>query len=362
MGLIRHDFFVSLPRRPSEIWVRNEYLRIGSMESIANSWAYNGSLDNSLSFIWENAENASPWIVIDSAVSESELRNLIEYLFGSISTTYGKIRLHNGFPIPWINRFERFYLEFTDNNGIFTNDAVKSVYINNLIDTVQSAPGYSENRNKIVFVDGLHYNDGILLSRADYSASNLNIDISANASYSIENSLNEYRSLIPRTPDRPATTPYNILRSISFENTTQDISTASYAAVFMDLLGDNTSASLTDVSLINEKKIDESKYEAMKIVSLAAKGESIKLESASERTDKEEIKGYAFAEGEKTNLIFVSLSDTPSSIFINISEIIRGAQITKIDSTGKNIEISKVKAIDKRFTILPGQVILIVLD
>ena len=196
--------------------IRNEYLKLGSIETTANSWAYNGSLDNSLKLIWENTVNASPWIVIDSAVSEAELRNLIEYLFGSISTTYGKIRLHNGFPIPWINRFERFYLEFTDNIGIFTNDAVKSAYVNNLIDTVQLAPGYSENRNKIVFIDGLHYNDGILLSRADYSASSIKLKISANESYSIENSLNQYRSLIPRTPDRPGTIPYNILRSTIF--------------------------------------------------------------------------------------------------------------------------------------------------
>jgi len=342
--------------------IRNEYLRIGSMESMANRWAHDGSMDYSLNLIWENTENASPWLVIDSAVSESELRNLIEYIFGSISTSYGKIRLQNGFPIPWINRFERFYLEFVDSNGIFSNDAVKSTYVNNLIDTVQSTPNYSDNRNKIIFVDGLNYSEGIMISRADYSATDLNTNISSNPSFSIENSMNEYRSVIPRTPDRPAKIPYNIMRSISFSKTASNISTATYVSVMLDLLGDYSAASLTKVLPINEKEINKSKFEAMKIVSLIAKGDRIRLDSISDTEDEKLIKGYAFANDDIMTLVFTSMSDIPSSIYLNISESLRGAEITKIDSTGKNVEISKVKSSDKRFIILPGQVIKIVLE
>jgi len=342
--------------------IRNEYLKIGSLLTMPNRWAHNGSMDNALKFIWENTENASPWIVIDSAVSESELRNLIEYLFGSISTSYGKIRLNNGFPIPWINRFERIYLEFTDSKGIFSNDSVKSAYINNLIDIVQMAPNYSENRNKIIFVDGLYYDDGIMISRADYSATDLNISISSNLAYSIENSLNEYRSVIPRTPDRSAKIPYNILRSISFPDTTHSVSTAAYVSVMLDLLGSDCAASLITVSSLDEKLSDKSKLEAMKIVLTAAKGESIALDSTSEIEDEQLIRGYAFSNGDLTTLVFTSVSDTPSSIYLNISEATRGAQVTKIDSTGKNIEISKLKSAEKRLTILPGQVIKIILE
>ncbi len=342
--------------------IRNEYLRIGSLESMANRWAYDGSMDYSLNLNWENTGNASPWVVIDSAVSESELRNLIEYIFGSVSTSYGRIRLQNGFPIPWINRFERFYLEFIDSTGIFSNDAVKSTYINNLIDIVQSAPNYSDNRNKIIFVDGLQYSEGIMISRADYSAADLNTTISANAPFSIENSMNEYRSFIPRTPDRPAKIPYNIMRSISFTKTTSSISTATYVTLMLDLIGDYSAATLATVLPINEKVDDKSKFEAMKIVSLAAKGDRIRLDSKSETEDEQFIKGYAFSNEDVITLVFTSMSEIPSSIYLNITESIRGAEITKIDSSGKNVEISKVKSSDRRFVILPGQVIKIVLE
>jgi flagellin-like protein len=58
--------------------------------------------------------DANPWYVIPPSFSESDIRNLIDYLAGSTSTEYGAKRASLGQAAPWTDEFDQIFLELAN--------------------------------------------------------------------------------------------------------------------------------------------------------------------------------------------------------------------------------------------------------
>ena len=70
---------------------------------------------------------AEPWFVIPSTFSTNDAGNLIEYLAGASSTSYGSKRAARGNPNPWIRSFSKIHLEFGNEawNGQFKGGTIE---------------------------------------------------------------------------------------------------------------------------------------------------------------------------------------------------------------------------------------------
>ncbi len=70
---------------------------------------------------------AEPWVVVPITFSTTESANLIEYLSGSTSTTYGAKRAALGHAAPWTSSFAKIHLEFGNEawNGGFKGGIIE---------------------------------------------------------------------------------------------------------------------------------------------------------------------------------------------------------------------------------------------
>ncbi|MDR9824039.1 hypothetical protein RCJ22_00280, partial [Vibrio sp. FNV 38] len=70
------------------------------------------SLEESLRLV--SSCQATPWFVIGSAASQSDIDNFLEYLCGSVSSEYGGKRIDNGTALPWSRQFDKILIEIND--------------------------------------------------------------------------------------------------------------------------------------------------------------------------------------------------------------------------------------------------------
>lgn len=70
---------------------------------------------------------AEPWVVVPSTFNTVDAANLIEYLAGSTSTSYGVIRAAAGHPGPWTSSFAKIHLEFGNEawNSMFKGGSIE---------------------------------------------------------------------------------------------------------------------------------------------------------------------------------------------------------------------------------------------
>lgn len=119
--------------------------------------------------------NANPWLVIGSCCGQDDTKALLEYLCGSVNSKYGKARIDNGTAVPWDRQFSTIYIEINDDSGVFSSDIQKSAYVNYIINQIRQSDYYVELKDKLVFLDGMNYDGGTMLSGADYHCSSLDI-------------------------------------------------------------------------------------------------------------------------------------------------------------------------------------------
>lgn len=120
---------------------------------------------------------ANPWIVMGSSVSQNEVNEFLGYLCGSVSNEYGKRRIDNGSALPWSRQFDTIYIEISDFNGTFLTDSQRGAYVSYVMSLFAKSEFYIEIKDRIVFVDGMNYEGGVMLSDADRHASGIVIDI-----------------------------------------------------------------------------------------------------------------------------------------------------------------------------------------
>lgn len=132
------------------------------------------SLEDSLRLVKES--NSIPWLVIGSDADYDSVNSLIEYLCGSIGSEYGRIRIDNGTAVPWNRQFDSIIIEINDSDNTFESDNQRSAYVNFIMKAVQQSEFYNDIKDEAVFVDGMKYDGGTVLSSADYHCGNLTVD------------------------------------------------------------------------------------------------------------------------------------------------------------------------------------------
>ena len=123
------------------------------------------ALETSLRLV-RDAES-SPWLVIGSGASSSDIFNLIDYLCGFGASDYGKVRIENGTSMPWGMQFDNIFIEINDEDGAFENDMQRGAYVDYVIDIIRQSEYYVDIRDSVIFIDGMRYDGEIQLSSAD---------------------------------------------------------------------------------------------------------------------------------------------------------------------------------------------------
>lgn len=132
------------------------------------------SLEESLRLV--NNCASSPWFRIGSCAASGDVNNFLEYLCGSVSSVYGKRRIDNGTAMPWARRFDHIYIEIADSEGFFISDTQRSAYVNFVISMFSQSEYFTDIKDKVVFLDGMKYDGGVMMSSADSHTMPLTIE------------------------------------------------------------------------------------------------------------------------------------------------------------------------------------------
>ena len=141
--------------------------------SLAAGQSVTVSLEESLRLVKKC--NSTPWLVIGPYVSQSEIDNLMEYLCGSMTSEYGGRRIDNGTALPWSRQFTRFYIEVNDSGKVFKSDVQKAAYVNFVISMFSQSEYFGDIKDKTVFLDGMKYDGGTMMSDADNHTMNVKL-------------------------------------------------------------------------------------------------------------------------------------------------------------------------------------------
>lgn len=133
------------------------------------------SLERSLRLVRDAKSN--PWFVFGSYTKQEQVNNFITYLCGSVSSEYGLLRINNGTALPWSRQFDSVYIEINDESHSFTSDIQRSSYVDFVISMITKSDYYTDIKDKIIFIDGMEYDGGTMLSSADAHASGMKIDL-----------------------------------------------------------------------------------------------------------------------------------------------------------------------------------------
>ncbi len=322
-----------------------------------------------------SAAGADPWIVIDAHVSENELLHLIEYLAGPISEPYGRLRQQSGAILPWTDRFNRLYLEITDLDGIMGPDRLKADFVNLVIETIQRSPYYQAIKQQLVFIDGFTYQDGIMLSSADYHAADLQIPLVRTEEMSavdlIDNAYDRYISQMPRLPERPGQQLTEMIRSAAWQNAgSQPLSLALLTHFLLADVGQQTAVTNLDIQLDDTmNRLDGRHLQATKLsarlvggvplqVRISEQGDSGPDPSSPAQSDPGLI-AYGFSRADTMALLILNVSEHPQECLISSDLTWQDADIYKYDAAGLMLDQQTYRRANQRITLLPGGAVLL---
>ncbi len=351
--------FAGLMSRISPSIVRTGYLRIGSADASSDSWAHDGSFDTAMGLVLGSGSQAAPWIVVESYASEPELRNLIEYIAGPISSPYGSLRLANGASLPWSSRFTKIYIEFIDSSGVFINDKSRALYVDYSISVIESSPYFENIRSSIVLVDGMPYSEGLMLSGADYSSLGFVCETGENTLENLSGELDRFASLIPRNPERPANAPFCMMKSLAFAESASAGTTADYIVLLLGSLGKDTTATLATLDASSVSDLPAALTAAAGIASKAVSAERAALKAETLSTETNMISYYSFGDGDGRSFVFASHDEKPIAIKLDAAMPKAGSRLRRYDASGMLAEERILKDSGERFNIMPGNVVFI---
>ena len=143
------------------------------------------SLEESLRLVKDCG--STPWLVIGSYANQHDIDKLLEYLCGSMTSEYGGKRIDNGTALPWSRQFTRFYIEINDSGKAFKSDVQKAAYVNYVISMFSQSEYFSDIKDKTVFLDGMKYDGGTMMSDADNHTMDVRLIANDNSESYIDN-------------------------------------------------------------------------------------------------------------------------------------------------------------------------------
>jgi|BioPla2DNA2_1021312.scaffolds.fasta_scaffold00195_33 hypothetical protein len=189
---------------------------------------------------------ADPWLVVDAMATDAELLHLIEFLAGSHSSDYGRLRSKQGAVGRWSDQFNLLYLEICDPTNVFTNDTSRTTYVNHVIDTLLSASDYSHLEHKLIVIDGMDYDGQILASKADYHAGTLTGSNVLDNYGQFTSTWSEFFRGVPTRRVLAGSNAPEMIKSFSWSSYGESLRLADYAALVFGEAGGRINLVLID--------------------------------------------------------------------------------------------------------------------
>lgn len=351
------------------------------------------SLESSLKLVRDAA--ASPWFVIGSSASEEDVDHFLEYLCGSIQDPYGKIRVENGMAYPWSMQFSRIVVEISDRDGIFLTDLQRSAYVNFMMEVIKSSPYYIDIKDKIVFLDGMNYEGGIMLSSADYHTSSLSISnqskdqgTNLTSADAIALGYGAYIDQIPRTPQHVQQVSDEWIQSASISVTSMKtdsdnqikytelpVTAADCTAMLLSDIGNHTYAVMANLPVSRNPLYSDTELQfstsgdtpEMKLLSaennrtlLAATSflkDAVGGTSEQVQNTQEGLMTYAFKREDICYLVAANVTDKTIAFVLEADWSLNGDDLFRYASDGALIQQTKLGQRGNRINLMPGQVI-----
>ena len=169
---------------------RTEYSNENSSIFDKQNQSVTVSLEDSLRLVKQCS--STPWFVIGPYVNQDDIDKLLEYLCGSLTSEYGGRRIDNGTALPWSRQFSRFYIEINDSGKVFKSDIQKASYVNYVKSMFTQSEYFSDIKDKTVFLDGMEYSGGTMMSDADYHTMDVNLIANDTSATYIDNIRTSY--------------------------------------------------------------------------------------------------------------------------------------------------------------------------
>ena len=216
---------------PSAIRLANVPLCTSSFASETYYGTGPDSLEAGMKIVKDS--QALPWFVIGSYADQDSIDAWLGYLCGSVRSTYGKIRIDNGTALPWSRQYDTIYIEISDLDNIFETDLQKGAYVSHVMSIIASSEFYSEVKDKIVFLDGMSYEGGTVISNADYHTMDMTVDMNYNTTgYGdlITESFDSINYDAPRFPSRGSESG-EFIRSVNIVGDPSRLTAAQVASI-----------------------------------------------------------------------------------------------------------------------------------
>lgn len=336
------------------------------------------SLEDSMRIVKDSG--AYPWLVIGSSANQNSVASLLDYLCGSVTSDYGKKRIDNGTAVPWSRQFSNVIVEINDDDNIFLSDVQRSAYVNYIISLIRQSSYYKDFKDNIVFIDGMKYDGGTMLSFADYHCTSYVDDgVFENGITYIQDTNDMYREISTLSPrvknDNGQGGEYisslDILSCFGESNITlgECVSTLlSDDSTFarMILINLKVNCSQTDYSKLIDQNTQTmlnafNTLEFSKYVNRVYCEIQKPLDESSPITVEQfnsDVGIYLLKSDKTYYLVVANASDNQEQFIVDGKDLsIDGASLKRYSSTGEEIQSETIKKFKNRYTIQAGQVI-----
>ncbi|MDD2363620.1 MAG: hypothetical protein PHZ16_02295 [Eubacteriales bacterium] len=314
--------------------------------------------------------NASPWLVLDARAGEEEIDKLLEYLAGSPLSTYGRIRANEGVLGRWTDAFDLVYIELVDSADSFPSDGLKAQRVNWAVEQCQKSAIYPEIANKLVFIDGMEYEDGSLRTNVDFHASALHSDQEMlNSESELEAFLSEWQQSLPRRTIIGSSFRPELISSLHHGDAlSTPMRVADVAALSLAALESDNELVLLDANMLNQTYYEGNNAQ----ISLLELAESLQGARVLDRAEREPLldAGSELPGQEGTadsSLLLFSFKNEQTYLFVAVNLGENAEQLTLrglpeletitqkgYDHQGRLIREEEQKRIRTSFSVMPG--------
>lgn len=135
---------------------------------------------------------ADPWLTIPTATTPEEMTELVQYLQGTGSDAYSRLRIARGQTAPWTSVFDKIHIELGNEtwNGVFKGEVMiypaYPQWANQVFGAARSTSGYNASKYDLV-LSGWSANPGWTAGILQYATQQDSIDIAPYLLYSADN-------------------------------------------------------------------------------------------------------------------------------------------------------------------------------
>lgn len=348
------------------------------LEGTDNAVSCSRSLEDSLKLV--SSAGATPWLVIGSYASASDIESLLGYLCGTASSEYGGIRLDNGTALAWSRQFDQIIIEIGDSEGCFASDTQKAAYVDFIISVFSQSEYYPEIKDKAVFLDAMEYEGGTMLSGADGHAMTMYCSAPDDGTTFLENARSDYGIARYRSPHiTSGSNAGEYISSCDFEDdincgillTLISMEEADFINCFMfDIDMSPNCAGYEGAEVFKEPENVNNMISLMKTIEVIQGSSELyidsqePLSSESQQTVaglEESLVWNAYSGNDGTRYIVVSNVGTGQESFMVSVSAFRAARtsLARYSATGRLLTTRRFNIKSMRYTIMPGEFIVI---